>query len=124
VCLRYSEDGHYGVADELLDHATVTFHGIARDIEVAGQHVSETLRIEALSECRRTADVAEDNGHRLPLLPDDIGCVERRRARVAETRSGRVPLAAPCADRHAQRLERHLGGYKSQGRRFESFTAH
>ena len=99
VHLRHAEDGHHGVADELLDHSAVALDCGAGDVEVAGEHAAEALRIETLAECGRARDVAEQDGDRLPLLVDGLR-LERRSARVAEPRSHRVLVTALRADHH------------------------
>ena len=65
---RHAEDGHHGVADELLDRAAVPLDRGARDVEVARHQRAQRLGVEPLAERGRAGDVAEEHGHDLPLL--------------------------------------------------------
>ena len=62
---RDAEDGHHGVADELLDSAAVPFQHGAHLVEVADHHPPHRLRVHALAEAREARDVAEQDGDRL-----------------------------------------------------------
>ena len=59
---RHAEDGHHGVADELLDHAAVSLDDAPGRVVVPGQHPTERLRIEAFTHRRRVRQVAEEDG--------------------------------------------------------------
>jgi hypothetical protein len=64
---RNPEDGHHGVADELLDAAPVTLDDLLHSIEVASQQCAEGLRIGRLTHRGRADDVAEEHRHDLAL---------------------------------------------------------
>ena len=94
---RHAENRHDGVADELLESATVAFDRRPRDIEVGRHHDTERLRIERLAEGRRPRDVAEEHGDDLPLLPRRRD-VEWCAARVAEAGPVAILRSAAGAD--------------------------
>ncbi len=56
---RNPEDGHDGVADELLDRAAVAFDRGTHRVEVALHDVSERFRVECLTHGCRADHVAE-----------------------------------------------------------------
>jgi hypothetical protein len=60
-------------------------------------HLPKRLGVESLAHLRGADEVAEERGHDLPDLPRRRGR-ERRRARAAKARTGRVPLAALWTD--------------------------
>ncbi|HEU5211652.1 MAG TPA: hypothetical protein VFU10_02690 [Gaiellaceae bacterium] len=62
---RDAEDGHDGVADELLHRAAVRLNDRLHALEVAREQRPEDLRIRGLPELRRSRDVAEHHGHGL-----------------------------------------------------------
>jgi hypothetical protein len=106
---RHAEDGHHGVADELLDAAAVTLDDVLHALEVAREQPSECLRVGRLTQRRRASDVAEQDGHGLPLLPR-----RRRRgqcgAAVRAVREVALDLApARPAGLHWERLRRGVG---------------
>src|SRR5205823_11173140 len=78
-----AEDGHHGVADELLDRAAVALDDFFRDLEVAGHHPPQALGIDLLPERGRAGDIAEENGDGLAGFPRRLGH-QRSAARVAE----------------------------------------
>src|SRR5205823_4557932 len=78
-----AEDGHHGVADELLDRAAVALDDFFRDLEVAGHHPPQALGIDLLPERGRAGDIAEENGDGLARFPRRLGR-QRSAARVAE----------------------------------------
>src|SRR5439155_12419680 len=86
---RNAEDGHDGVADELLDRAAVPLDRLLRGLEVTGHHAPEALAVDLLPERGRAGDVAEEDRHGLPRLPRCLG-EEGRPARVAE--AGLLPV--------------------------------
>ena len=65
---RHAEDGHHGVADELLDGATVMRDDRLHPIEVAREQRAQPLGIERLAERGRAGEVAEQDGDGLALL--------------------------------------------------------
>ncbi len=114
VHLGHAEDGHHGVADELLHRAAVLLDHRLGGLEVARQHVAQALRIEPLAERGRAGDVAEEDGDGLPLLARRRGRRQRRGALVAEPCSRRVVVTAARTDRHVQRLERRAADDQPQ----------
>jgi hypothetical protein len=95
-----SEDGHDGIADELLHRAAVTFEHPAGDCEVAFHHPSQRLRIEPLAKRSRSRDVAEEDRDDLAELAALL-FHERRPAGVAEASFVPVRLSTRRAKRHA-----------------------
>ena len=89
---RRAPQGHHRVADELLDDPTVTLHHLAREIEVAGQQLTDVLGVAAL-------------GHRGEA--DQIGEQDRDEAALGDARfvagGGRGSGEASC--RGFSRLE-------------------
>ena len=65
---RDAEHGHHGVAHELLDRSSMAFHDLLDALEVAEEERTQGLRIDRLAEGGRAFDVAEEHGHRLPVL--------------------------------------------------------
>jgi hypothetical protein len=63
---RDAEDGHDGVADELLDGAAVPLQRLAGGLEVPGHHAAKRLRVELAAEPGGLGDVGEDNRDDLP----------------------------------------------------------
>ena len=57
-----AEDGHHGIADELLDGAAVLLHAFAGDAVVAGEQAAHLLRVELLAERGRARHVGEEDG--------------------------------------------------------------
>ena len=69
VQLRHAEDGHHGVADELLDRSTVPGDRFAHEIEVARDQLPVDLGIEIRRQTRRVDEVAEEDRHRSSVGP-------------------------------------------------------
>ena len=65
---RHTEDGHHGVADELLDRAAVMLDDRLHPLEVACEQRAHPLGVERLSERGRPGEVAEQDGDGLALL--------------------------------------------------------
>ena len=65
---RDAEDGHDGVADELLDRPTVALERARGGLEVAGHDAADRLGVELGAEFGRLRDIREDDGHGLPRL--------------------------------------------------------
>ena len=103
VDVRDAEDGHDGVADELLDRASVPLDHVACQLEVAGEDAAQAFRIEPLAEGGRARDVGEDHCDDLPLLGGARFSAKRSAAGVAEPRACRILLAATRADGHSQK---------------------
>jgi hypothetical protein len=59
---RHAEDGHHGVADELLDHSTVLLDHAPGGVVVPRQHPTEHLRIEPFTHRGRVGEIAEEDG--------------------------------------------------------------
>jgi hypothetical protein len=68
VRLRHPEDGHHGIADELLDRAATRRHHVARHREEAREQRAHLLRIGDLREPAGSRDVREQHGHEASLL--------------------------------------------------------
>jgi hypothetical protein len=83
VHLRDAEDGHDGVADELLDGAAVPLDHGAHRLVVAGHDRSELLGVHALAHIGGAGHVGEDDRDDLPLV-DRRAIFERRAAELAE----------------------------------------
>ena len=94
------EDGHHGVADELLDHAAVPLQLGPHRVEVARHHLPERLRVERLAEGRRALQVGEHDRHDLAVLLRRAGVCERGATGEAELRNRRVLDAAGSARLH------------------------
>jgi hypothetical protein len=61
-----TEDGHHGVADELLDRASVPFQHGAHLVEIAQHHAPQSLGFDVLAEVREARHITEHDGYRLP----------------------------------------------------------
>ena len=59
---RHAEDGHHGVADELLHRAAVGLDGLAGDRVVAAQEAIDELGVVALREGREADQVTDQRG--------------------------------------------------------------
>src|SRR5438874_2163499 len=66
VDVRDAEDGHDGVADELLHCAAVALDRSAHGLVPPAHQAAQRLGIEALAELRRLGEVAEQDGDGLP----------------------------------------------------------
>ena len=102
VDAREPEDGHHGVADELLDRAAVPRDRRAHRVEVAGHRLPQRLGVELLAEARRSLQVAEEDRDELAHLLRGHGGRERRSAEAAETELRGVFLPAIWAKLHAK----------------------
>ena len=89
-----AEQGHDGVADELLDRAPVPLELGADERVVVGELSPHILRVEPLCPAREPDQIAEQHGDDLSLLADRLGRAERRAAGIAEARAVRIPVAA------------------------------
>ncbi len=90
-----TEDGHDGVADELLDGAAVTLDDRPHHREVAAHDRPHRLRVELLAQDRRADDVGEQDG-------DDFANVTERGYRAERCRASRAepgPIGVLCAAR-------------------------
>ena len=70
VSHRRPEEGHEAVAQELVDRPLVPVHGGQRQLEEAVQEVVHGLGADVLGQCRGALEVAEEDGHHLPLPLD------------------------------------------------------
>ena len=104
------EDGHHGVADELLDHPAVPFELRPHRVEVPRHHLAQCLRVERLAEARRPLQVGEDDRHDLAMLLRRTGLGERAPAREAEPRNRGVLDAARPAGLHTTSVRARLDG--------------
>ncbi len=103
------EDGHHGIADELLDGAAVTLEDHAKILEVAPHPCAQRLGIRRLAERRRTDEVAEENGDDFALLAGRLGRSQRRPTRAAEARVALVLAPAVRASRHGRGVYERTG---------------
>jgi hypothetical protein len=88
VDLRQAEDGHGGVADELLDGAAVVLEDRAELGVVAAHQVAQDLGVGALAQRSRADEVAEDDRHRLAHLGRPFS--KRLAAGTAEAEARRI----------------------------------
>ena len=101
VHLGDAEHGHDRIADELLDRPAVRLDDPLHALEVAGEQGAQRLGVGRLAQGGRAGDVAEEDGDGLALLASGRRGLERRAARVAETRPFRVLRAAARTRGHA-----------------------
>src|ERR1041385_2053016 len=78
---RHPEDSHDCIADELLEGAAVFLDDLLRGREVAGQELTEVLRVELLADPCRADEIREEDGDDPALL---------RHHQMSVVRSGRV----------------------------------
>lgn len=91
VDVRDPEDGHHGIADELLHGSAVPLQHHAHLIEVAGHERAQGLGVESLTQRGGAGDVAEHHRDCLAHLACARGRArEVRRALQAELRPVRV----------------------------------
>ncbi len=95
-----AEDGHHGVADELLHRAAVRLHDPLHPLEVPGQHDTKTFRVDRLAERGRARQVAEHHRDDSPLLVRRRCCWFEAALGTEPERPHRVE-AAVCAAWHA-----------------------
>jgi hypothetical protein len=103
---RRAEDGHHGVADELLDRSPVALEDAAHLVEVARVDPPHRLGIDALAEHRRVGHVAEEHRDGLSGLAARRLRRQRRPAGQAEARPLGVVLAAAGAAGHVPSVGR------------------
>ena len=65
---RDPEHGHHGIADELLHRSAVPLEDDPSGVVVPVHQRPQRLRVRAVADCRRTGEVAEEDGHDLPHL--------------------------------------------------------
>ena len=65
-----TEDGHHGVADELLDRSSVTLELRAQASVIRREQAAHVLGIHLLGARRKADEVAEEDGDDLALLLD------------------------------------------------------
>ncbi len=104
---RDAEHRENGVADVLLDGAAPRVDACGDGGEIPLKQGPQAFGIEPASELGRAGKVGEQHRGQLALL-SPLHAPDRRGARVAETRTLRVLLPAPRADRHAVRVSRRL----------------
>jgi hypothetical protein len=98
------EDRENGVADELLEQATVSLDYVTGGLEEARDHRSDGLRVETASEFGRTDDVGEEHRHEPSGCPGRDARRQRATAPLTESRSLRVGFATLRAHTHAGRV--------------------
>ena len=96
---RDPEDGHHGVADELLHQPVVAFQDGPGPLEVAGHDPAQRLRVQPLPQRRRAADVADHHRDHLAGAPPLLGG-QGGAAVEAEAGPLRVLLAAARTGQH------------------------
>ena len=64
---RRTEDGHRGVADELLELAAVPRDRLAHGVEIRVLHERHVLGVELLGQRREADEIGEENRHDAPL---------------------------------------------------------
>ena len=64
VQLGNPEDGHHGIADELLHRAAVAHEHLGHPLEPARHDLPQGLRVEPLPERSRIGHVCEEDGDR------------------------------------------------------------
>jgi hypothetical protein len=94
-----SEDGHGGVADELLDRAAVALEDHAQLGVVAAHGLAQELRVGTVAHRRRADEVAKEDRDRL-ADPCRFLSRERRSAGAAEAEALRVVLTAARTNEH------------------------
>ena len=94
-----AEDGHYGVADELLHRAAVPLDLAGDAFVVGAERGAHVLGVRLVGAGREADEVDEEHGDDLALLAGRRR-LERRAAGEAEARALRVLLAAVRADDH------------------------
>jgi hypothetical protein len=98
---RRAEDGHDGVADELLDGALEALDlPLGASVELL-ERVADVLGIGSIRPGREPDHVDEQHRDELPLFPGSLGGIERRAAGRAERRPDRRLGSAVRACRHA-----------------------
>ena len=97
VLLRDAEDGHRGIADELLHRSSVPLDDRPDGVEVAPHHGAHHLGVESSAQARRVDDVGEEDRDRLAAL--GLG------RRAAATARREVELLVVAQDRLLQPLE-------------------
>ena len=98
---RRAEDGHDGVADELLHDPAKGLQLVAHRPVIRRQDRAHVLRIELLRARREAHEVDEDDADEPALLAPRRLLLERSSAREAETGDLRVVLAAGTASGHS-----------------------
>ena len=102
--LRHAEDGHDGVADELLDGAPVMFDRRLHRLEEAFHDTADRLRIERLTHRGRARDVAEHDRDRLADLERSRSRSQGGRAFLTELRAVPILVSAHLAPLHRRSL--------------------
>ena len=103
---RDPEDGHHGIADELLDRASVAFDHRRHLVEVAAHHAAKGLRIQPLPQGRGPRDVGEDDrDDPADIGGDAVSFAEPSRTVLAEASLIGVFLAAGRAQLHERILD-------------------
>ena len=64
---RRAEDGHDGVAQELVERSLVAEGGLDHELVEVVQQVDDLLRLQVFGQPREAAEVAEEDGHLAPL---------------------------------------------------------
>jgi hypothetical protein len=101
---RGPEQGHHGVADELLHRPPVALQLGSEAGVVGAQHPPDVLDVQPLGPGGEADQVAEQHAHELALVAPRQGRAQGGPAGQAEPGPGRVALTATPADRHGRRI--------------------
>ena len=96
-------DGHHGVADELLDRATVAADDLAGRVEVARQDLAHGLGVAALGQPGEVDEVGEQDG-------DDTPLGRRGRCERGHSGDGRRPTGGRGVSRAPQSAQNFAAG--------------
>jgi len=100
-----AEDGHDGVARELLERAAVLLDQLSGPTVVQRQGIANVLGIRAVGARREADEVDEEDGNELSLLAGCASVLEARAAAVTKPSPRRI--SAPAAG--TANLRRNVG---------------
>ena len=107
-----AEQRHDCIADMLIDRATVPFHDLVRSGEITvKQRMQEFIR-QVARQGRKSAEIGEQHGHRLPLRIES-GRRSRLRRRLVELRD-RLQQSTAMADGVDADIAQIVGGKPPQ----------
>ncbi len=95
---RHAEHRHHRVTHELLHRAAVALEDHAHPFVVRAHRRAQRLRVDAMAERRRAAQIAEQDRDDLADLTGSLGGRQRRPAAAAEAEAVWVLAAAGCAE--------------------------
>jgi hypothetical protein len=100
MCEGDAEDGHDGIADELLHRAAVALDRATHPVEVREHQVPHRLRVHPLAQGRRARHVAEEERRELAALGRRSVGLEGSPAGIAEAGVQPILVPAPCTEGH------------------------